>query len=100
MIPEPREACRIRVGDEFAHWDEGKSLLFDDSYDHEAWNDSDGLRVVLFMDVVRPLKPPIKQLNELVIRAISKSPYVGDAKKRHRNWEEKFEELRARRRSA
>ena len=97
MIPEPREACRIRVGDEFAHWDEGKSLLFDDSYDHEAWNDSDGIRVVLFMDVMRPLKPPIKQLNNFVIKAISKSPYVGDAKKRHLDWEKKFEELRARR---
>ena len=29
MIPEPREACRIRVDDEFRHWDEGKSLLFE-----------------------------------------------------------------------
>jgi beta-hydroxylase len=97
MIPEPREACRIRVDDEFAHWDEGKSLLFDDSYDHEAWNDSDSIRVVLFMDVVRPLKPVVGRLNTLVIRAISKSPYVGDAKRRHRNWETKFEEWRSRR---
>src|SRR5437899_1907398 len=70
LIPEPREACRIRVGDQYANWEEGKSLLFDDSYEHEAWNDSDGIRVVLFMDVVRPLKPPIKQLNNFVIRAI------------------------------
>ena len=93
MIPEPVEACRIRVGEEFAHWDEGKSLLFDDSYDHEAWNDSDGIRVVLFMDVMRPLKPPIKQLNNFVIKAISKSPYIGDAKKRHLDWEEKMEKL-------
>ncbi|MBV8983831.1 MAG: aspartyl/asparaginyl beta-hydroxylase domain-containing protein, partial [Acidimicrobiia bacterium] len=47
--------------------------------------------------VIRPLKPPIKQLNEFVIRVISKSPYVGDAKKRHLDWEQKFEELRSRR---
>jgi beta-hydroxylase len=97
MIPEPREACRIRVGDQFAHWDEGKSLLFDDSYDHEAWNDSDGIRVVLFMDVLRPLKSPVKQLNDLIVKVISKSPYIGDAKRRHLDWEKKFEELRARR---
>jgi aspartyl/asparaginyl beta-hydroxylase (cupin superfamily) len=95
-IPEPPESCRIRVGDEFAHWEEGRSLLFDDSYNHEAWNDSDGIRVVLFMDVLRPLKPPIRQLNTFVIKAISRSPYVGDAKRRHLNWEKKFEELRAR----
>ena len=49
------------------------------------------------MDVVRPLKPPIKQLNNLVISVISKSPYVGDAKRRHLDWEKKFEELRGRR---
>ena len=54
-------------------------------------------RVVLFMDVVRPLKPPIKQLNKFVIGAISKSPYIGDAKKRHLDWEKKFQELRDRR---
>ena len=95
MIPEPSESCRIRVDDQFAHWTEGKSLLFDDSYDHEAWNDSEDIRVVLFMDVLRPLKPPIKQLNNFIIRAISKSPYIGDAKKRHLDWEKKFEELRS-----
>ena len=96
MVPEPREACRIRVDHEYAHWEEGKSLLFDDSYEHEAWNDSDGIRVVLFMDVLRPLKPPVRQLNNFVIKAISRSPYVGDAKRRHLNWEQKFEELRSR----
>src|SRR5207253_7082607 len=96
-IPQPTEACRIRVGGEYATWQEGSSLLFDDSYEHEAWNDTDGIRVVLFMDVVRPLKPPIKQLNNLVISVISKSPYVGDAKRRHLDWEKKFEELRGRR---
>jgi beta-hydroxylase len=97
MVPEPRDACRIRVDDEYANWEEGRSLLFDDSYDHEAWNDSDGVRVVLFMDVVRPLRAPVKQLNAFVIKAISRSPYIGDAKRRHLDWEAKFEELRARR---
>jgi aspartyl/asparaginyl beta-hydroxylase (cupin superfamily) len=96
-IPEPREACRIRVDGEYATWEEGGSLLFDDSYEHEAWNDTDGIRVVLFMDVIRPLKAPVRQINDFVIRAISKSPYIGDAKRRHLDWEMKFEELRNRR---
>jgi beta-hydroxylase len=96
IVPEPRESCRIRVGDDFAHWDEGGSLLFDDSFDHEAWNDSDGYRVVLFMDVIRPLRPPVSWLNKAVIKAVARSPYIGDAKKRHLDWERRFEELRAR----
>ena len=46
-IPEPRAGCRLRVGEEVRHWEEGGSLLFDDTFEHEAWNDTDGVRVVL-----------------------------------------------------
>ena len=37
IIPEPKEKCRIRVHDQFNEWDEGKSLIFDDTYEHEVW---------------------------------------------------------------
>lgn len=94
-IPEPADSCGIRVGDEVAHWQEGKSLLFDDTYQHEAWNDTDGVRVVLFMDVVRPLRPPAKQLNQAVIKAIAWSPYVQNAKRKEEAWEQRFEQLRS-----
>jgi beta-hydroxylase len=97
VVPEPRDACGIRVGGEVAHWDEGKSLVFDDSYEHEAWNDTDGVRVVLFMDVIRPLRFPASLLNSMVIKAISISPFVQDAKRRHLSWEQRFETLRAQR---
>jgi beta-hydroxylase len=92
MVPEPTEKCGIRVDTEIAHWTEGKSLLFDDSYEHEAWNDTDGTRVVLFMDVVRPLKSPASYVNSAVIKAVSVSPYIQDAKQRHSDWEKEFEE--------
>jgi beta-hydroxylase len=93
-IPGPPGACRIRVGEETRTWEEGRSLVFDDVFEHEAWNDSDGVRVVLFVDFVRPLPPPAKWLNELVIRAIGVSPFVLDAKARHNDWERRFERLR------
>jgi aspartyl/asparaginyl beta-hydroxylase len=48
IIPDPKERCRIRVGNQFAHWNEGEVMVFDDSYVHEVWNDTDGIRVVLF----------------------------------------------------
>jgi beta-hydroxylase len=94
-IPEPTEACGIRVGGELAHWQEGHGLLFDDTYEHEAWNDTDGVRVVLFMDVIRPLRPPAKQLNQAVIKAIAWSPYVQNAKRKEEAWEQRFEQLRS-----
>jgi aspartyl/asparaginyl beta-hydroxylase (cupin superfamily) len=93
-IPEPPELCRIDVGGEVRTWDEGKSLLFDDTYVHEAWNDSDEVRVVLFVDLVRPVRPPAEYLNHALIAAIKWSPYVGDAKRRHLDWEARFENLR------
>jgi len=46
--------CRFRVGNDTRDWVEGKAWLFDDTIEHEAWNGSDKLRVVLIFDVWRP----------------------------------------------
>ncbi|HRG00712.1 MAG TPA: aspartyl/asparaginyl beta-hydroxylase domain-containing protein [Bacteroidia bacterium] len=48
------ENCFIRVGEETHTWKEGKMLIFDDSFDHEAWNDSDEDRFVLMLDIASP----------------------------------------------
>ncbi len=46
--------CGFRVGNETRQWQEGKAWVFDDSIDHEAWNDSDRTRVILLFDIARP----------------------------------------------
>ena len=46
--------CGLRVGNETREWTQGQLLMFDDSIEHEAWNSSDELRVVLIFDVWRP----------------------------------------------
>ena len=46
--------CGIRVGSETRGWQEGKCIVFDDTYEHEAWNKSDRTRVVLIFDVWNP----------------------------------------------
>ena len=96
-VPSPASAAGIAVGGEVAHWEEGRSLLFDDGYEHEAWNDTDGVRVVLFVDVLRPLRPPADQINRGLIWAIGRSPYIKDARDRHEAWEQRFAGLRGRR---
>ena len=95
LIPEPAEQCGIRVDTQTRHWAEGSSMIFDDTYEHEAWNDTDGTRVVLFVDFVRPLRQPARLLNWLVLWAIAYSPFISDAKRRHNDWEKRFEQLRA-----
>ncbi len=101
LVPEPRERCRIRVGETLASWREGEVMLFDDTYDHEVWNETDGVRVVLFLDVVRPLRFPANLLNAVVLRLIAASPYVQDGVENYKRWEERFEAMGAQnRRSA
>jgi len=46
--------CGFRVGNEVREWEVGKLIIFDDSIEHEAWNDSAGDRVVLIFDIWRP----------------------------------------------
>ena len=97
IVPDDAEACRIRVGGDFRHWVEGESMIFDDTYNHEVWNDTDQTRVVLFVDVLRPLPSPWSQLNHAIVKAIGYSPFVLDAKRNQEAWEARY---RARRQSA
>lgn len=46
--------CGFRVGGETREWVEGRAFAFDDTIEHEAWNDSDHLRAVLIFDVWNP----------------------------------------------
>ncbi len=46
--------CRFRVGNETRAWEKGKAWVFDDTIDHEAWNDSLQKRVILMFDIWRP----------------------------------------------
>jgi aspartate beta-hydroxylase len=48
------EGCGFRVGGETRQWIVGKPFAFDDTIEHEAWNDSDELRSVLIFDVWNP----------------------------------------------
>ena len=55
IIPE---RCGFRVGNDTREWVRGKAWVFDDTIEHEAWNDSDKLRVVLIFDVWHPHLSP------------------------------------------
>jgi beta-hydroxylase len=90
LVPEPRERCRIRIGNTVRHWTEGQSLIFDDTYNHEVWNDTDGHRVVLFVDFARPLRPPFHRINEAFLDIGRMAPFLREAGARHKTWERTF----------
>jgi ornithine lipid ester-linked acyl 2-hydroxylase len=90
-VPQNDRACGIQVGDETRHWQEGKSLLFDDTFPHKAWNNTDEIRVILFLDVVRPMQFPFSLLNRGMIQLIAWSPYVQQGKTNFLKWERRLE---------
>ncbi|GAC1495059.1 MAG: aspartyl/asparaginyl beta-hydroxylase domain-containing protein [Chamaesiphon sp.] len=48
------DGCALRVGTETKSWAEGKCLVFDDTTEHEAWNNDDTTRIVLLLDFKAP----------------------------------------------
>lgn len=93
-IPDPPNQCGITVGGVTAHWREGRGIFFDDTFFHSAWNHSKDVRVVLFVDVARPLREPFAFINYLNIRRISRTAYIQNSKISHDAWERKFRGLR------
>ncbi|XP_063768427.1 aspartyl/asparaginyl beta-hydroxylase isoform X15 [Eleginops maclovinus] len=50
----PKHGCRIRCTDITREWEEGKVLIFDDSFEHEVWQDADSYRLIFIVDVWHP----------------------------------------------
>ncbi len=64
--------CRFRVGNQTRVWEPGKAWVFDDTIEHEAWNDSDQLRVVLIFDTWHPdLNPEERRMITELNRALN-----------------------------
>jgi aspartyl/asparaginyl beta-hydroxylase (cupin superfamily) len=90
IIPEPPADVAIRVGDTLCHWQTGKVVVFDDAYEHEAWNHSDITRVVLFLDFVKPLRFPASGMNWLLLNLAMFSSFVREGADNQNKWEKKF----------
>ncbi len=89
-IPEPNQECWIQVGEETEHWEEGKCLVFDDTYKHQVQNNTEGTRVILFLDVLRPLRFPGSLVNKIILQLIRWSPFIQDARRNQQAWEKRL----------
>jgi beta-hydroxylase len=92
IVPRAREQCRMRVGEKILHWEEGKSVIFDDTNPHEVWNESDEDRVVLMVQFRRPMRAPGDQLSRLFLHALRMTPFVTRAYENQARWEQRFVE--------
>lgn len=80
----------MRIDNQKILWGEGKAVVFDDTYEHEVWNNSNQVRVVLLIDIIRPFKTPLAAINKGIINIISKSLFVKNAQKNYQEWEDKY----------
>jgi ornithine lipid ester-linked acyl 2-hydroxylase len=92
-VPQNSSACGIRVGKEVVHWTEGAGFLFDDTYRHEAWNKTPEVRVVLLLDVMRPLPFPYSFLNKIIVYGMARVTSLRKAKANLEAWERGFEKV-------
>lgn len=82
IVPGAEGDCRIRVGDEMIHWRDGEGVMFDFTYEHEAWNDTDEIRVLLMLEVITPLPWYLDRPNRLAQHAMGWFPTTRDISNR------------------
>lgn len=91
IIPEDYENCRIRVDDTITAWKPGEVFVFDDTYEHEVWNDTDEERVILLWDFNRPMGLGGRLLNKTMMSALKMTAFYQDPKKNLQNAEDRLE---------
>lgn len=74
-VPEGAKP-RIRVHDRWYEWKQGEAVLFDDSWEHEVVNPSSEPRVVLMVDIRRPMGWLADQVNRFVTHQIVRRVYA------------------------
>ncbi len=75
VVPGPPGGCRIQVGSETRSWQAGKALVFDDTHEHQVWNDTDEPRVLLVVDFFRPSSPLLEFASRLAFRQLMGNPF-------------------------
>lgn len=86
-VPVHSTDCSIRVGGIDRHWQEGRTMIFDDSYPHSVANETDEERVVLFADFERPLPGALTLLNRAMLAGLARTPLAREPLERLNNLE-------------
>ena len=84
---------RMRIDDRIVRWADGETLVFDDTYDHEVWNDAAHTRVVLLIQVKRPLRNPGRWIAELFLNTVRRSAFVQEARDNVMAWNAAVKQL-------
>jgi beta-hydroxylase len=78
IVPKDRDNVFLVVNEKKYNWTEGEGVLWDDNFPHKVYNNTNEIRVVIFMDIVRPFSRLTNNLNKKFINLISKTKIIKD----------------------
>lgn len=81
IVPTNPGRCEMQVADETVRWREGEWLVFDETFPHEVWNDTGQPRVVLMLQVRRPMRWPGRTMARTIYEIIRRTGFVQDVRK-------------------
>ena len=83
----------VRVDGARVGWTEGETLVFDDTWEHEVWNDTDETRVVLLIQFAQPLRAPGRWISDLFLWGVRRSSFVREARNNIEHWDEAMRQV-------
>jgi len=90
IVPPEPERCFMDIDEMRCPWQEGRILLFDDTYRHAVQNNTEHERVVLLFDFLRPLTTRGRLVRRVLFWFFRRSAFVQDAVRKEMQWEQHF----------
>jgi beta-hydroxylase len=90
IVPKDGERCTLWVDHRPQHWQEGKVIVFDDTYLHEVRNDTPEYRVVLLLHFDRPMSWYAHLLHAITMFVIRQTSFVRSARRDYAAWAGRF----------
>ncbi|MCJ8352864.1 aspartyl/asparaginyl beta-hydroxylase domain-containing protein [Novacetimonas hansenii] len=86
QVPQDYRDCWIRIDDQMLCWQDGKCILFDDTYPHEVQNNTSDHRAVLLIQFERPTYGVGRLVQGMFLKAVRRSAFVQEAKNNLAHW--------------
>ena len=80
IVPSDITQCGLTIDHKTYHWETNECVIFDDTFIHSAYNNSDITRVVLYIDFIRPMPSFLMYISKVFTNLVGKSLYVKNMK--------------------
>ena len=78
IVPKDRKNVFLVVNEKKYNWTEGVGVLWDDNFPHKVYNNTKEIRVVIYMDIIRPLPGLLNNFNKYILKLTCNSKIVKD----------------------